>query len=100
MQPGPFSIHQERCIEMLKVRMRSVSCRRAREELMCGDGTLVSNASARDFTACIKKQRAAIKLCWHMKVSGACLLQAEVAVPCQAEMLWSRKIILQARICS
>lgn len=67
---------------------------------MRGEDTLVSNASARDFTAGIKKQRAAIKLHSHRKVGGACQLQAEVAVPCQAEMLWSREIVLQAGICS
>ena len=29
IHPGPFSIHQDRCIEILKVRIRSVSCKKA-----------------------------------------------------------------------
>lgn len=64
---------------------------------MCWDVTPVSNASARDFTGCKKKERAVVELHGHMKVSGACLQQEEVAVPCQLELLGSRKIILQAR---
>lgn len=26
LQPGPFSIHQDRCMDMLKVMIRSLSC--------------------------------------------------------------------------